>query len=533
MYAEFNDWLTANGFDPETVSEASKPVLQAAWRASLKPTPVPAPVPTPNPAPGNGSGNGGGSNDPVNPDAQMEAILAQGRAERQRRTAITELVASTLSANPDQLDNIERVGRMAIDGSWTVQRAELELLRTGRGPGPMVYAPAQPEASSEVLEAALCRAGGLKSLESAFTERTLNTLDRTHRRGIGMHQLIGMAARQNGWRGESVRHDLGRAMKAAFRDRDDDYGSNGGHGGHGRMNVGPSTISVSGILSNVANKFLREAFMFVEQEWRKISAIRSVSDFKEITSYSLTGDATYDEVAPGGELKHATLGNETYGNAAKTYGKIIGIDRRDMINDDLGAFASVNKRLGRGGALKLNDVFWTAFLADPTTFWTALRGNYDDGTDTAFGNDGLVAADIIWSAKTDPDGKVLGSKPRFLLVPPTHKIPAWRLMRSEKFGANDEEGEANPWAGRYEMVCSQYLSNSTMGGGYSPLAYYLLADPNDLAVIETCFLDGQEMPTIESVEMDADRLGMAMRAWHDFGCRKQEYRGGLKLKGEN
>ena len=30
----FNEWLVANGFDPETLSDQQRPALQAAWRAS-------------------------------------------------------------------------------------------------------------------------------------------------------------------------------------------------------------------------------------------------------------------------------------------------------------------------------------------------------------------------------------------------------------------------------------------------------------------------------------------------------------------
>ena len=50
----------------------------------------------------------------------------------------------------------------------------------------------------------------------------------------------------------------------------------------------------------------------------------------------LIGTDQYEQVAPGGELKHGTLGNETYTNKADTYGLMLSVDRRDVINDDLG-----------------------------------------------------------------------------------------------------------------------------------------------------------------------------------------------------
>ena len=41
------------------------------------------------------------------------------------------------------------------------------------------------------------------------------------------------------------------------------------------------------------------------------------------TSYRLIGTDQYEQVAPGGNLKHGTLGNETYTNKADTYGLML------------------------------------------------------------------------------------------------------------------------------------------------------------------------------------------------------------------
>jgi hypothetical protein len=46
------------------------------------------------------------------------------------------------------------------------------------------------------------------------------------------------------------------------------------------------------------------------------------------------------------------------------------------------------------------------------------------------------------------------------------------------------------------------------------------------------FLNGQESPTVESADAAFNTLGVEMRGYHDFGCNKQEYRGGVKSKGE-
>ena len=68
--------------------------------------------------------------------------------------------------------------------------------------------------------------------------------------------------------------------------------------------------------------------------------------------------------------------------------------------------------------------------------------------------------------------------------------------------------------------------------GNSSKAWYLLADPNDLPVIEVAFLNGQESPTIETADADFNVLGVQMRGYHDFGVALQDPRGGVKAKGE-
>jgi hypothetical protein len=78
---------------------------------------------------------------------------------------------------------------------------------------------------------------------------------------------------------------------------------------------------------------------------------------------------------------------------------------------------------------------------------------------------------------------------------------------------------------------SRYLSNAYYTG-YSSKAWYLLADPNDLPVIEVAFLNGQESPTIETAEADFNVLGIQARGFHDFGASLQDPRAGVKSKGE-
>jgi hypothetical protein len=371
-----------------------------------------------------------------------------------------------------------------------------------------------------VLEAACMLAARAANIEKLYPEQTLELAAKRFNRGIGLNELLLEAAWANGYVGRNG-HDTRAILRAAFAP---DIRAEGGF----------STIDIGGILSNLANKFLLQGFFSVEATWRNICAVRNVRDFKTAHSYRLVGADQYQPVAPGGELKHGTLGNETYTNKADTYGLTLSIDRRDIINDDLGAITTVPMKFGRGSGLKINDVFWTTFLNNGA-FFTVAAKNYLTGDTSALGIGGLTLAEQTFLDQVDTDGKPIGIMPAILLVPTALAATGTQLFKATEIRDNTTNKSAyptsNPFTGRYRVEVSRYLGNSKYAGS-STKATYLLSDPTDLAVIEVAFLNGQESPTIETALADFDVLGIKMRGYHDFGVSLQDARGGVKSKGE-
>jgi hypothetical protein len=433
---------------------------------------------------------------------QMRALAA---AESERIAAIQRVCAGA-----------PQLAAQAIREGWTAQRAELERLRGERPAVPAAHV-ANNAVTAAVLEAACALSAGVANPEASFDPRTLEQASRRFRGGIGLQELLLEAAWANGYTGRSFR-DSREVLRSAF--------------GRG-IEAGFSTVDIGGILSNVANKFLLEGFFSVERVWRNLCAVRNVSDFKTVTSYRLIGRDQYEQVAPGGELKHGTLGNEQFTNRADTYGLMLQIDRRDIINDDLGAITTVPRKLGRGSGLKINDVFWTTFLAN-SGFFTAGNDNYVSGADTALGIDGLTKAEVAFLDQVDGDGKPIGIMPAILLVPTALSAIGSQLYKSLELRDTTSSTKypvANPHQGKFRVEVSRYLANSVYTGN-SAKAWYLLADPSDLPVIEVAFLNGQESPTIETADADFNVLGVQMRGYHDFGVALQDFRGGVKSKGE-
>jgi len=466
----------------------------------VAPDPVPVLVP-PNPVPVEPVTN------PPEGISEVEAMRAAHAAELERIAGIRAIYNGVLPL----------VEAQAIREGWNLEKAELMKIRMMRPEVPAIHVP-QNTISASVLEAACFMSAGLMNFEEHVQEQSLEIAARKFKGGIGLQELLLEAAWANGYTGRTFR-DHREVMRAAFGNRVE------------ASSV--SNVDIGGILANVANKFLLEGFFTVERTWRNICAIRNVVDFKTVTSYRLIGKDQYELVAPGGEIKHGNLGNESFTNRADTYGLMLGVDRRDFINDDLGAITTVPRKLGRGSGLKINDIFWTTFMNN-SAFFVAGNKNFISGADTVLTIDGLTKAEVAYYDLVDADGKPIGTMPTILLVPTALSAIGTQLYKSLEMRDNTASARMpinNPHAGKFRVEVSRYLGNSNYTGN-STKAWYLLSDPNDLPLIEVAFLNGQEAPTIETATADFNVLGVQMRGYHDFGVALQDPRAAIKSKGE-
>jgi len=409
----------------------------------------------------------------------------------------------------------------ALSEEWAPTRLEVELVKAAAAvdvelikaempKGPAIHS-SMRDTSPTVIEAAFSRSVGLPSLDKHYKPEILEAADR-HFRNLGLQELLLIAAAGNGYSGrQRVGVDnLREVLEYAFPVRAS----------------GVSILDVDGILSSTGNKLLLDGFMTVPQTWRAVAAPKTVSDFKTVTAYRLTADLEYEEVGSSGEIHHGSLGEESYTMRAKTYARMLSLTRTDIVNDDLNAFDDLRNRLGMGAALKMNKVFWTAWItaASGGAFWTAARGNLQ--TSSALSLTTLGTAVALFRKMAGPDGNLLSLEPRFLLVPPELEVLARQYYSSLEWRdttANTKMATANIYYQRFTPIVVPELSN-TGYTGYSATSWWLLADPAVLASAVMAFLNGQQSPTIESADADFNTLGIQFRGYHDFGAAMTEYR---------
>lgn len=531
----FDEWVASLGIDVATLDETNRAALTLAYDAMQNPSPPAAPAavaPLVVPA--------GVPPAPPAPTATPAQVAAQ---------ASLDLLASMRKTQADEHRRIAQVETLtvghpiiratAIEKAWSPLETENAVLKANAAArAPQNHSRGgSHEMSTKILEAAVCMTRKIPNHEKQFDDQTLQAAHDQFKHGIGLQQLLLQAATSNGYmanHGERIgTSNLRAVLRAAFPQD---------------MQAGFSTVSLPGIFSNVANKELLAGYEEEDTTWKEVATIKSVSDFKTVTSYRMLDNMEYEQLGPAGEIKHGSLGEESYTRQANTFAKMFVLTRTDIINDDMSALDDLRNRIGRGAGQKLNKVFWTEFLSDASTFWTSGRTNYITGATSNLGTDGVglglgvtafrkmtsPAADNtkhLNAGKGEP-GNIrngAGGRPEILLVPPELESIAETLYRNTNLGAV-ANSSANIYANKYRPVVVWQLSDAAYTGN-STTAWYLLNKPSFLAVVTVSFLNGVEAPTVESAEADFSTLGIQFRGWHDFGADQAEYLAGCKSKG--
>jgi len=297
----------------------------------------------------------------------------------------------------------------------------------------------------------------------------------------------------------------------------------------GQINAaGGSTISLSGILSNVANKLMLNSFGLQETTWQEICGIGSNRDFKASTRYRLTSGGSFKKVGPDGDLKHGSLSESSYSTQLETYGMLIALNRQMMINDDLGAFGELPAFIGQEAATRVEEAVYVLLLSNPSSFFHANNNNLTSGGASALSVTSLSTLKTKFRNQVTSNGKPLLATPSILLTGTTLDDTARRLVESEMLleaaTAGSPTGEKNPHKGTLRPVSSPYLNNTAITdqdgaalSGQSDTHWYMLTDPQRLAAMRAAFLNGRQVPTIESSDAEFETLGMKWRGFLDFG----------------
>lgn len=288
-----------------------------------------------------------------------------------------------------------------------------------------------------------------------------------------------------------------------------------------------STSDFPAILADVANKSLRRGYDAYPRTFMPVASRMTLADFKTMNLVQMGEAPQLEKVNESGEFKRGSITEGKSTIKVLTYGKVVGITRQVIVNDDLGAFTRIPAMFGQAAATLESDIVWgiitaNAAMADGVAIFHASHKNLASGA--AFAVDGLSATRLLMTKQVGLDGKTrLNIRPRHVVLPPELETKAEQLLASMIVPA--QSSNVTPASMRsLNIVVEPRLSDA------SATAYYTVADPSAVDGLAYAYLEGNEGVYTETRQgFDVD--GMEVKVRQDFGAAMIDHRGWAKNPG--
>lgn len=283
-----------------------------------------------------------------------------------------------------------------------------------------------------------------------------------------------------------------------------------------------TTSDFSQVISDVGRVTLQAAYSAVPSALKAVGHQTAIRDFKRKHAVRLSGFSDLEKVNEHGEFTHGTFseGGESY--RLETWGRIFGMSRQMLVNDELGAFATVSRELGNAARRREADILASLVMANPVmddgkAVFHADHKNL--GTAAALSETSLSAARLAMSKQTGLAGELIDVTPKFLVVGLDLQTTAEKLLTAIQAATTED---VNIFVNRLQLVVDRRLTN--------PTAWYLVAAPSEVPGLEYAYLEGEEGPqffTKEGFEVD----GVQIKVRLDFGAGWLDHRGWYRNPG--
>lgn len=244
--------------------------------------------------------------------------------------------------------------------------------------------------------------------------------------------------------------------------------------------------------------------------WQDYVKIGSVPDFNTVRREKLSGrDPLLPEVTEYGEYLTYKPSNDRYTYNVKKRGRRFDISWEAIINDSLGAFNDIPQDMAT--AAKDTEAYVAASLIAASTGDgnASLYGATITDAGQAVTNLGVLPLTIdnlettlgLMKNQTDPQGKRMKIRPKYLVVPPALELTAKKILTSTTvtYAATAATAVALPTNNVLAQSGLQLRVNEWfpyIDTTHGDTAWYLFADPLRGAAVEVGYLRGQETPEV-------------------------------------
>jgi len=271
------------------------------------------------------------------------------------------------------------------------------------------------------------------------------------------------------------------------------------------------------ILGDATNRSVLDSYRVAQSAIKAAARQVNARDFRTRHRLKLSEGPELEKVGQSGEIKAGTLVEAEESYKLDTYAKRLGLSRQMIVNDDLGAFTDISRRMGQGAAateakLLAQLIESNGKLSDGKAVFHTDHGNLASTASSPWITVDPNFMDLVSTARTGMrrmktlKGNPMQVVPKFLVVPPEGETAGEKLIADI---AAATMNDANPFAGRLQLLVEAYFTNSK--------AWYLAADPALTPGIEWSYLEGEEGPQIET-RAGWEIEGVEIKVRLDFGA---------------
>lgn len=261
-----------------------------------------------------------------------------------------------------------------------------------------------------------------------------------------------------------------------------------------------STSDFPALLSNVAQKSMMKGYEEADETFQLWTTVGSITNFKPAQVVGLGSFPALRKVQEGAEYKFFTTGDRSVTRTLATYGERFAITRQALINDDVGAFTRVPRKLGRAAIRTVGDMVYAVLTANPTmSDGTALfhttHGNLLGAASLSTAG---VDAMRVGMARQKDVGQTtggLGIRMKHVIVPVSLHGVANQVRDAEHEVGTSAKNNTVPnyVRGTFDVVSDARLDE------VSTSVWYGAADGNVHDTVEVAYLDGVSTPTLEQM----------------------------------
>lgn len=287
-----------------------------------------------------------------------------------------------------------------------------------------------------------------------------------------------------------------------------------------------ATSDFSTILDAVGQKTTRAGYDSVKLVHRDVFRRSSAVDFRNRNLPVVAAGQQLEEVPENGVIPSQKASTEMAAYALKTFGRILPITRKLIINDDFEFIARVTAQNGRAAAETERQVVWAFVNGNPTApDGTAIFDATHSNTTTAGAGLGVTAATLGAARKamrdqTAPDGTSINVELRHVVCG-TATETAWDQLVN---------GIVMPTA--FATGMTPNLRNTMVH--VEPLVsgedWYAFSDYNQCDTFEYAYLAGNEGPRVET-RVGFEVEGIEIKVVLDFGVGCIDHRGSYWMNG--